>query len=187
MTKFLLTYVLIVWAASLRFAGWLPCSAYAGGSTSSGLQEDGSCRPEDVTLFPQDSLFPQTEAGIEGTVVLTGGNRMPAPGVKRGPLHGIRSTIYIYGLTNISQVVRVGQSPYYSSIRTDLIRQADTDDTGYFKILLPAGHYSLFTKKGDLFYASRMDDRNNIAPVVVLPGKLTMVECRVESGHKAVY
>jgi hypothetical protein len=128
------------------------------------------------------------DQGIEGIVFSAGGNLMPAPNRKPSPPRdGIRATIYIYELTNISQVDRVGQAPYYKAIHTRLIQQADTDDKGHFKVLLPAGRYSIFTKKGDLFYASRRDEKNNIAPVAVLTGKITKVECSVESDHKPVY
>jgi hypothetical protein len=68
-----------------------------------------------------------------------------------------------------------------------MIRQVDTDDKGHFKVLLPVGLYSIFTKKGDLFYASRRDEKNNLAPAEVLSGKMTKVECSVESDHKPVY
>jgi hypothetical protein len=68
-----------------------------------------------------------------------------------------------------------------------MVKQADTDDTGYFKLELPPGHYSLFTKKNGLFYASQFDTRNNIAPVEVTAGKMTRVECRVEGDRKPVY
>jgi len=131
----------------------------------------------------QDSL-PQ---GIEGTVYRVGGNHMPDPHHPAGPPAGVRSTVYIFELTNIGQVIRQGSSPYYTSIGTRFVKQTETDDRGHFRVGLPPGNYSLFTKKGNLFYASRMDDKNNIAPVKVLPGKMTPVECRVESDHKAVY
>jgi hypothetical protein len=87
----------------------------------------------------------------------------------------------------MTQVTPVGRSGYYQSIHTRLIRQVDTDDSGRFQILLPPGSYSIFTRKGDLFYATRMDEKNHIAPVDVMPGKMTEVECRVESDHKVVY
>jgi hypothetical protein len=91
-------------------------------------------------------------------------------------------------LTNISQVVRqTAGSPYYTAIHTRPVRSAATDTAGRFAIGLPPGQYSIFTKKGDLFYASRMDEKNNIAPVEVLPGKMTNLELRVESDHKPVY
>jgi hypothetical protein len=130
---------------------------------------------------------PKDSSGIRGFVYLVSGNRMPAPGLKSGPPKGIRTTIYIFELTNTSQVVRQGQSPYYSAVHTKLVRQADSDDSGYFKLYLPPGRYSLFTKKKELFYAGRMDESNHIAPVEVLPGKMTKVECMVESDHRPVY
>ena len=131
----------------------------------------------------QDTL----RQGIEGTVYRIGGNHMPDPHHPAGPPAAVRSTIYVFELTNISQVRRQGTSPYYTAIGTRFVKKADTDDKGHFQIGLPPGSYSLFTRKGDLYYASRMDEKNNIAPVEVLPGKVTPVECRVESDHKAVY
>src|SRR5882757_342753 len=145
-----------------------------------------------AALFAPSALIPGRSlpiSGIEGYVYVVAGNQMPSPSRRPSSHHGtgVRSVLYIYKLTNTSQVVRQGQSPYYSAINTELVKQADTDDKGYFKVLLPPGHYSVFTKKGDLFYASRMDEKNNIAPVEVLPGKMTELECRVESDHKPVY
>jgi hypothetical protein len=127
--------------------------------------------------------------GIQGIVYLVSGNHMPSPDTKPGaqPLAGLRSTIYIFELTNISQVIRLGQSSCYASVNTKLVLKADTDEKGRFDVLLRPGHYSVFTKKGDLFCAGRRDDKNNIAPVDVLPGKMTRVDCRVESDHKPVY
>ena len=100
---------------------------------------------------------------------------------------GVAATICVFELTNDSQVVRQGTSPYCQAVHTRLIRQTNTDDKGNFSILLPPGTYSVFTKQGDLFYATRRDEKNNIAPVEVLPGKMTRVDCRVESAHKVIY
>jgi hypothetical protein len=100
---------------------------------------------------------------------------------------GVPATVCVFELTNDSQVVRQGTSPYCQTVRTRLIRQANTDDKGNFSILLPPGTYSVFTRKGDLFYATRRDVKNNIAPVEVLPGKMTRVDYSVESAHKVIY
>lgn len=125
--------------------------------------------------------------GIEGRVYRTTGNLMPAPGHPSSPHRGAKTTLYVYELTNIKQVTGSDGSPYYSAIKTRLVRQTDTDSNGYFKVLLPPGLYSLFTKKGDLYYAGRRDDKNNIAPVEVTPGKMTRVDFRDESEHRPVY
>jgi hypothetical protein len=148
-----------------------------------------------VRAIPAAGPLPVTAAmvqdtlhqGIEGTVIRVGGNHMPDPHHPTGPPAGVRSTVYIFELTNIGQVIRQGSSPYYSSIGTRFVKRAETDEKGHFRAGLAPGTYSLFTKKGELYYATRMDDKNNIAPVEVLPGKITPVECRVESDHKAVY
>src|ERR1700754_2335291 len=119
-----------------------------------------------------------------------------------GARPGVKATVCIFELTPDSQVVRSGgssgsgtgggastatSSPYYQAVLTHLIRQIDTDDKGYFQVVLPPGTYSVFTKKGDLFYATQRDEKNNIAPVKVLPGKITRIQCSVESDHKVVY
>jgi len=111
------------------------------------------------------------------------GDRIRHPAERRG----VKGTVCVFELTNDNQVVRHGTSPWCEAVHTRLIRQVDTDDQGNFNILLPPGTYSVFTKRGNLFYASRRDERNNIAPVIVLPGKMTREDCSVESSQKVVY
>ncbi|HLI92846.1 MAG TPA: carboxypeptidase-like regulatory domain-containing protein [Puia sp.] len=140
-------------------------------------------------------------SGIEGRLYLIGGNRMPGPPrrnndtahhdntsrrpAREGP--GIKGTICVFELTNDRQVTRKGTSPYCEAVHTKLIRQVDTDDKGNFRIPLPPGTYSVFTRKNNLYYASRRDEKNNIAPVTVVPGKWTRVDYSVESDQKAYY
>jgi len=127
----------------------------------------------------------KAEQGIEGYVYRVSGNQMPSPDVKPIPPKGLKTTIYIYQLTNLNQVQRQGQSAFYNSIKTKLVITAETDTSGYFKINLEPGHYSLFAKKDKLFFANWFDKDNNIAPVEVLSGKFSRVEFRVD--YDAVY
>jgi hypothetical protein len=140
-------------------------------------------------------------SGIEGRVYTLYGNRMPL--TPRRPVDtirhrsdtirypaegpGVKGTVCVYELTNDSQVVRQGTSPWCQAVHTRLIRQVDTDDKGNFNIPLPPGTYSVFTKKGNLLYATRRDEQNNIAPVKVLPGQMTRVDCSVESNQMVFY
>lgn len=123
--------------------------------------------------------------GIEGYIYLVTGNQMPGPGVKRPAPKGVKTTLYIYELTNISQVVKPDESPFYSSIKTKLVKRVVSDSKGHFSIKLPAGHYSVFTKKDSLYYANMSDEKNNIYPVQVSPGKMTKIEVQV--NYNAVY
>lgn len=138
-------------------------------------------------LLPAYPAIPMQQQGIEGVARRVTGNRMPSPKYHPGPPTGTQATICIFALTNQNQVTNAGSAGLYSAVHTNLVRQVDTDDSGHFHIPLPPGTYSVFTKKGQLFYATRRDEKNNIAPVEVLPGKITRVVCNVESDHTAVY
>jgi hypothetical protein len=118
--------------------------------------------------------------GIEGYIYFVSGNQMPSPDRKPSSPQGMKTTLYIYQLTNINQVTRQGQSVFYSAINTKLISKVESDTTGYFKVQSEPGSYSLFTKKGALFYARIFDKDNNIAPVQVLAGKITKAEVRID-------
>jgi hypothetical protein len=124
--------------------------------------------------------FFSKKQGIEGYVFRIKGNRMPSPDIKLPPPQPYQTTVYIYELTNIKQVDRQGTSTFYSSVKTKLVKKIQSDKSGYFKVILPAGHYSLFTKKDTLFYSNWFDKDNNIAPVEVLPGKMSKVEVRID-------
>jgi hypothetical protein len=139
-----------------------------------------------AVAFPLQGTHLQVQ-GIEGIARRPSGNHMPSPKVHRAPPAGAKTTICVFSLTNLSQVKKVGDAGCFSAVQTRLVRQLDTDDSGRFRIELPPGTYSVFTKKGNVFYATRRDEKNNIAPVEVLPGKMTRVECSVESSHAAVY
>ena len=147
-----------------------------------------------IALLPAGVMPPDTTqpSGITGTVYSLSGNQMPAPNRKKfpnpepSPGHGVQATVCIFRLTSESQVVHADPT-HYRTILTPLIRQIQTDEKGHFQVFLPPGTYSVFTKKGELFYASQRDEKNHIAPVEVLPGKMTQVSCSVESDHKAVY
>jgi hypothetical protein len=149
--------------------------------------------PAGLPFLPAARLRSQS-TGIEGKVYLLSGNRMPSPPRRPGDTarrsaerQGVKSTVCVFELTNDSQITRQGTSPWCEAIHTRLIKQVETDDKGNFSILLPPGTYSVFTKRGKLFYASRRDEQNNIAPVKVLPGKITRTDCSVESDQKVAY
>ncbi len=120
------------------------------------------------------------KTGIEGYIFKVAGNRMPSPDVKLSPPKGIPATLYIYELTNLNQLTRVDESAFYSTIKTRLVKTTESDASGYFSVALPAGQYSLFTKKDALFYANYFDGQNNVAPVKVSPGKVTQVNVNVD-------
>jgi len=124
-------------------------------------------------------------SGIKGRVYLERGNRMPSPDQTPAPPKGIKTTLYIYPLTNINEVEREGVSAFYKKIPKEPVKEIETKKDGSFKIKLPPGRYSLFVKKGDLFYSNSFDEKNNIHPVEVAKGKMTEDVFKV--NYDAVY
>jgi hypothetical protein len=124
-------------------------------------------------------------AGIRGHVYLETGNRMPDPDSPAPPPKGIKTKLYVYELTNISQVSRQGMSAFYTQVPTRLVKEIETGEDGSFKTKLKPGRYSLFVKKDQLFYSSVFDSQNNIHPVEVKKGKMTENVFKV--NYNAVY
>ena len=123
--------------------------------------------------------------GIKGQVTQVSGNRMPDPDEPATQPQALKTTIYIYEGTNISQVERVGTSPFYSAIKTPLVKEIESDSTGHFAVTLDPGNYSLFTKVDGKFYANSFDSRNNIAMVTVEKDKVSQFNISV--SPKASY
>ena len=138
-----------------------------------------------ISVLVAFTSFVPVKQGIEGYVYMVTGNQMPTIGVKRPASKGIRTTLYIYELTNTSQVVKPDESPFYSSINTKLVRRVTSNSKGYFSVQLPPGRYSVFARKGSLYFSNIFDDKNNIFPVQVLPKKMAKVEFTI--NYNAVY
>ncbi len=124
-------------------------------------------------------------AGIKGRVILVRGNQMPSPDRVAEKPAGMQTTLYVYELTNLSQVERQGESAFYRSISTRLVKEIATNADGSFKVKLKPGNYSVFVKKGELFYANLFDGQNNIYPVEVKKGEMTVLE--FQANYDAVY
>ena len=123
--------------------------------------------------------------GISGIVTQSTGNQMPMKDAPQSVPRGIAATVLVYEPTNISQVSRIGTSPVYTAINTNLVASVVTDSTGAFTVALPAGSYSLFIQLGKQFYANLFDTNNNIALFTVEEGKLTTA--RLSVNNKASY
>ena len=123
--------------------------------------------------------------GISGYVNETKGNQMPMKDQELPKPKGIITEVFVYEVTNTSQVERVGTSTFYNEITTKLITSVTSDSTGKFSVALPIGSYSLFVKIGEKFYANRFNQNNDINVYTVEEDKVT--ESTINVNYAAFY
>lgn len=105
--------------------------------------------------------------GIWGTVSSMKGNCMPgASGCTDCPA---KRTVMIYQYTMPGNATTSG-IPFYDSFNTLLVAQTDTDEDGFFQIIIPSGHYTFaIIEKGKLF-VEWLDEQGGLGPFVYSTG-----------------
>ncbi len=119
-------------------------------------------------LISSFSGFSQKQ-GLQGQVFWVSGNQMPGPESVLSPNQGAIREVLIYELTAVSDATQVG--PFFRDIKTRLVISTQSKPNGSFKVKLPIGSYSVFTKERNGLYANLFDENGNINPVVIKPGK----------------
>jgi hypothetical protein len=105
------------------------------------------------------------QQGIKGQLYLVTGNQMPSPDRKPVPGKGVVREIYIYKLTNMTEVEQ--EDGFYKKVHTQFVKSQFSKADGTFKIKLPPGRYSLFVKENMGLHANLFDSENNISPFTI--------------------
>ncbi|MEN8192728.1 MAG: hypothetical protein ABFS12_07910 [Bacteroidota bacterium] len=130
-----------------------------------------SCNsPTEVTEIQTE---PTIHQGVWGFVKFWEGDFMPPAA---GSITPVERNVLIYELTSIEEVEKVGYSPFYNSINTDLIASRQSNSKGFFQIELPEGEYSIFILEDSLFYSNSFDGYGNINPFKVEKDSLAKIE-----------
>jgi len=107
--------------------------------------------------------------GLQGQVFWVSGNQMPGPDAVLSPNQGAVREILVYELTNFTDATQVG--PFFRDIKTKLIATGQSKQDGTFKIKLPVGIYSVFTREKNGLYANLFDGKGYINPVTIKEGQ----------------
>ena len=122
------------------------------------------------------------EQGIDGYILEEKGNRMPSPDRPLSAPKGLKTQVFFYPVTDITQLTQLTTPGLYQVISTPPQATTTTDSTGYFSVSLPPGTYSIFVKYGEGFYANWFNEKNQVSPVEVLAHKVTTVKLIVSAG-----
>ena len=107
--------------------------------------------------------------GLRGQVFWVSGNQMPGPEAVLSPNQGTSREILIYDLTSFGDATQVG--PFFRDVKTRLVASVQSKADGTFKVKLPPGSYSIFTRERNGLYANLFDDKNNINPILIKVGQ----------------
>lgn len=107
--------------------------------------------------------------GLQGQVFWVSGNQMPGPDAVLSPNQGAVREVLIYEITNITDATQVG--PFFRDIKTRLVATVTSKADGTFKVKLPAGSYSVFTREKNGYYANLFDGKGYINPVTIKEGQ----------------
>lgn len=107
--------------------------------------------------------------GLQGQVFWVSGNQMPSPETVLSPNQGAVRELVIYELTNVKDATQVG--PFFRDIKTKLVTTTQSKTDGTYKIKLPVGTYSVFTREKSGLYANLFDGEGYINPVIIKPGQ----------------
>ena len=137
-----------------------------------------------IVLLPVwASSFGQKQ-GIQGQVFWLSGNQMPGPEkAPDSPQQGITREIYIYNAVALPSAQR--QDVFFQNVDAVLVTKIMTNADGSFKVKLPPGKYSLFTKEEKGLFANLFDTNGCVNCVTVRPRKYSWITITVD--YEAVY
>lgn len=136
-----------------------------------------------ITLIFAACQVSAQKQGICGKIFWIEGNQMPGPGMKTSGKKGTAREIHIYEPVNFQQAVQV--NGFYKDIKTKLVAKAQSQPDGSFKIKLPPGTYSVFTKEPEGLFGNTFDQNGVINSVTVIAGKFTKTDIII--NYKAAY
>jgi len=122
--------------------------------------------------------------GISGHVEWISGNQMPGPDRPASKAQGIKRQLWIYQPTTMAQA-DAADGVFFSNIKTTLVKKAKSNRKGRFRVKLPPGAYSIFTKEKKGLFANQFDGQNRIHCVAVKPGEFTEIPILV--NYEAAY
>ncbi len=121
--------------------------------------------------------------GICGTILLKQGNQMPGPGRVLSAGQPVIREVWVYQLTNISEVKTNGT--VFTGIKTAWAGKTRSNAKGYFELALPIGKYSVFVLEQEGLYANYFDGKGSINPVEVLKDSISRKDISI--SNKAVF
>ena len=116
--------------------------------------------------------------GISGQVLWLRSDQMSGPSKTIAPPLGVVREIIIYKATSLKDAQQDDQ--FFSELKTELVTKTWSKEDGTFKVKLPPGEYSVFTRESRGLYAGLVDKNGCINCVAVKPKKYSWVAITID-------
>lgn len=127
----------------------------------------------------------QLEQGIAGEVWWLEGDFMPRIGEKpSGQRKPVRREVVFYEVVSLGELDQES-GPVFPAIPGKEVASVNSGDDGKFKVMLPEGTYSVFTKEPEGFFANSFDGEGQVNAVTVRKGEVTQMA--IEINYQATY
>lgn len=104
----------------------------------------------------------EAQTGLEGNVTLMQGNCMPV--VEEN------STC---NMTRVSRKVYIRELTTGDNTNTTLVKETESDEKGYYEVLLPPGEYSVFVEDNGTQYCTKRGSKGEACKVTIEEGNMT--------------
>lgn len=122
--------------------------------------------------------------GITGKTVWVTGNRMPGPDRDLPAPDPVQRWIYVTPVLTMSEMPEQ-ENGLYPTLPADPVDSVQSSKKGKFRIGLPSGTYSVFTREENGYFANQFDGEGRVNPVEVTEN--TMTDMTIEINYTAVY
>ncbi len=122
--------------------------------------------------------------GIEGKTVWLEGDRMPGPDQELPDPSEVSREVVITPLVKMDELPALSDG-LYPDLPVNPVATVESDENGVFRVGLPPGRYSVFTKEDNGYFASSFDSEGNVNPVEVPENDYS--EITIEINYKAVF
>jgi hypothetical protein len=111
--------------------------------------------------------------GIWGTVAFMEGNCMPVilPSANSCKTCPVKRTVKIYESTQVNQATPQNFGGFYDSFSTQLIKEFDTDNDGFFQTAIAPGQYTIVVVENGQLYTFGTGNSGTLSPLTVTGGK----------------
>lgn len=149
-----------------------------------------ACTKTDINKVTRDNKEKVSiETGVWGTVSFKEGNCMPGIGNISCRHYPVSRTVRIYNHTTVAQATPAESilNGFYSQFSTNLVKEVQADNDGFFEATLPPGEYTLVVMENNKLYANLISGNGTLAAINPITITTGLVNKDVLIDYKAAY